>query len=148
MCVFLATFLWKPIEPVMKRLIWSLPLLLLIAACQSTQTPASTESLLIGRWDMAQVYDGGEDVTAEHNPAGNRWVAFASEGTFISDGDPYGRNAGRWTYDPATQELYLDSDAGEGDDSYWIVQVEGDEMHWQGARSAFTKRFEIVHVKH
>lgn len=115
--------------------------MLLIPACR---TPDADPAVSItGRWAMDRVYDGEQDVTAEHNPAGNRWMAFSNDGTFESGGDPYGPNTGRWTLDAATGELYLDSDAGEGDDSYWIVSIEGDSMRWQGARSAFTERFTL-----
>ena len=102
---------------------------------------------LIGRWNMAQVFDGVQDVTNQHNPASNRWVEFKSDGSFVSDGDPHGRNTGHWTYDPETRELFLDSDAGEDDDSYWTVSIQGSEMEWQGARSEFTKRFKVIHIR-
>lgn len=124
-------------------------LLLCLPACTTANQTASNEvaAQLAGRWAMETILENGEDVTAQHNPADNRWVAFVPDGTFVSDGDPHGRNTGRWTLDAATNELYLDSDTGEGDDSYWIVEIRGDEMHWQGTRSAFTERFAIVHTR-
>lgn len=96
---------------------------------------------------MDTVHEEGQDVTEQHNPAGNRWIEFSGDGTFVSDGEPYGRNSGRWIFNAETRELYLDSDAGAGDDSYWIVRLSGDEMRWEGARSSFTERFEIVHTR-
>jgi hypothetical protein len=116
---------------------------LFVFACQ----PADPADRLAGRWGMERILEEGEDVSARHNPAGERWIAFAADGTFESGGEPYGPNAGRWTFDPETNELYLDSDAGEGDDSYWIVTLDGDEMRWKGTRSDFTERFELVHVR-
>lgn len=64
-----------------------------------------------------------------------------------SGGDPYGKNTGRWTLDETTNELYLDSDAGEEDDSHWIVRIEGSTMHWKGTRGDFNTRFSIEHVR-
>lgn len=124
----------------MRRLL--LPLLLAFCVPDGALTDA-----LVGRWTMATVVQDGRDVTAEHNPAGDRYVVFHADGTFETGGTPYGRNTGRWTFDEGTQELYLDSDAGEGDDSYWTVTFDGDAMRWQGARSEFTERFVVTHMR-
>lgn len=119
----------------------SLVLLLLgtVAACQSTQVPL--DDRLVGTWTMDRILEDGEDVTAQHDPSDNRWIRFYANNTFESDGDPYGPNDGQWALDDST--LFLDSAAGDGDDSYWIVQVEDDVMRWQGTRSEFTQRFAI-----
>jgi len=124
-------------------------LLVLFTSCQAGEKHEAGDlaSAIVGRWAMEQVYDSGRDVTEQHDPSDNRWIEFTDEGSFISDGDPHGRNTGRWMLDKETQELYLDSDAGEGDDSYWIVSIAEDEMRWKGARSEFTERFEIVHAR-
>ena len=103
---------------------------------------------VIGRWKMEKiVLDGTDDVTAEHNPADNRFFIFKPDNTFESGGDPHGRNTGKWTIDESTGRLYIDSDAGENDDSYWIVTVDGDRMHWQGTHFEFNSRFAIDHVR-
>ena len=122
--------------------------LLLVYACGSPQ-PKETQaaSAIIGTWTMEQVLRDGADVTREHNPADNRWIRFDSKGTFTSDGDPMGRNTGRWSLADSSSELYLDSDAGENDDSYWIVSFASDTMRWAGARFDFNKRFELVHLR-
>ena len=91
--------------------------------------------------------DGNEDVTDEHNPQKNRYIIFKTDGTFESGGDPYGMNTGKWTLDRESKELYLDSDGGEDDDSYWITSIEAGKMHWQGARFDFSKRFQIYHIR-
>lgn len=123
--------------------------LLLFTACHSAEQPRdrSLSAVVVGTWDMEEVYQDGQGVTEQHDPSDNRWFAFESDGTFISDGDPHGRNTGRWTLNEQTQELHIDSDAGENDDSYWIVSVEGNTMHWQGARFEWNKRFELVHLR-
>lgn len=93
---------------------------------------------------MGTILQNGRDVSAQHNPANNRWIELMDDGSFVSDGDPYGRNTGKWTFDDTTRELFLDSDAGEGDDSYWIVSRTGEELVLKGARSEFTKDFSMV----
>jgi hypothetical protein len=119
---------------------WSLFLLLgAVAACQTTQTPL--DDRLMGTWTMDRILEDGRDVTAQHDPANNRWIRFYADHTFESGGDPYGANEGQWALDDTT--LFLDSAAGDSDDSYWIVQVEDDVMRWSGARSDFTERFVI-----
>lgn len=96
---------------------------------------------------MTKVYDNTNNVTAEHNPKQDRWITFSKDGSFQSGGSPYGKNAGKWTYHEADNVLYLDSDEGEGDDSYWVLQVTKDSMNWSGARSSFTERFKISYTR-
>lgn len=93
---------------------------------------------------MERITDQGEDVSDEHNPAGDRYIVLRADGLFESGGEPYGRNTGRWTYDPARRELGLDSDAGPDDDSRWIVRLDGDRMEWSGVGSDFARRFRIT----
>ncbi len=125
-------------------------LLLLLAVSFSTYAPSAQvqSDSIIGRWEMDKiVVDGDNDVSEEHNPKKNRYIVFNEDGTFKSGGDPYGENTGKWTLDAENNELYLDSDVGEDDDSYWIIKIDGDNMHWQGARFEFSKRFQIYHVR-
>lgn len=93
---------------------------------------------------MERIYDDGTDVSEEHNPAGDRYIVLRADGQFESGGQPYGRNTGRWTYDPESQELGLDSDAGAQDDSRWSVRLRGDVMEWSGVGSEFARRFRIT----
>ena len=93
------------------------------------------------------VQDGTSDVSSEHNPESDRYIIFNSDNTFESGGSPYGKNTGAWTLDQESGELFLNSDAGEDDDSYWIVRFDGEAMHWQGARFEFNKRFTIEHKR-
>lgn len=123
----------------MVRLLAVLVLFTTMAACQSTHVPL--DDRLVGTWTMDRILEDGRDVTAQHDPADNRWIRFYGDHTFESDGDPYGPNDGEWALDDST--LFLDSAAGDGDDSYWIVQIEDDVMRWSGARSDFTERFVI-----
>lgn len=122
-------------------------LALLAATGCATTAPASgppARSDLVGSWAMDRIYDGGQDVSAEHNPAGDRYIILRADGQFESGGQPYGRNTGRWIYDPETRELGLDSDAGPTDDSRWTVRLSGDRMEWRGVGSEFARRFLIV----
>ena len=127
-----------------------LPLLALVtlaaSGCVTTASSSGTSSdrALVGRWDMERITDGRTDVTAEANPAGDRFITLHADGTFESGGQPYGRNTGRWTLDPAYNELILESDLGDADDSYWIVTLDGDEMEWAGVRSETARRFRIL----
>ena len=97
---------------------------------------------------MHKVLDGVIDVTSEpaFNPENNRWIAFYDDSTFVSDGDPYGRNTGKWIISDSTSVLFLDSDTDVGDDSYWIVSFRGDTMIWKGTNSDFTSRFTVMHL--
>ena len=119
-----------------------LSLFLLMIACNP-----KVSQKISGTWQMQKVYDNSSDVTEEHNPARDRWITFLSDGSFQSGGEPYGNNGGKWTYDDETNVLYLDSDAGEGDDSYWNLKLNQQEMVWSGTKSSFTSRFRISFTK-
>ena len=73
-------------------------------------------------------------------------IEFNKNGTFKSGGDPYGENTGKWSFNEQ-EILFIDSDAGEDDDSYWQVKISKDTMIWQGMKFDFAKRFEIIHQK-
>jgi len=135
----------------MKAFYFSL-ILILNFSCEEKSTvrgipPDAYSPKMIGKWSMEQVKDVELDVTTMHNPQKNRWIQFYADHTFVSDGDPYGRNTGKWSIDPALEELYLDSDEGEGDDSYWHIRFYQDRMIWKGRRSDFTTRFTLTHKR-
>lgn len=113
------------------------------------QTPPAPEAPedLLGMWVMRQVYQDTFDVTDEFNPGWNRWITLNEEGTFESGGAPIGYSSGSWSYDSLSSELFLDSDAGEEDDSYWIVGDIDTMMEWQGARSDVAAEFKLTFIK-
>lgn len=92
------------------------------------------------------VSNDGLDVSQEHNPESNRWIDFKDTGVYVSDGDPYGKNSGKWSFNEEGL-LFLDSDADEGDDSYWEVDITKNKMVWKGAVFEFTKTFSIEYLR-
>ncbi len=128
----------------MKPLALALALTVLAGCATTASTPATVRARLVGTWSMETITDAGRDVSAAHNPAGDRFIVLRADGQFESGGQPYGRNTGRWTYDPDSQTLGLDSDAGPEDDSRWVVRLHGNVMEWRGVGSDFARRFEIT----
>ena len=127
-------------------LISSLFISTLLSGCASTKS--ALPNAMLGAWQMEKiVMDGINDVSAEQNPEQNRFIVFNDDQTFESGGDPYGKNTGSWSFDKSSKTLYLDSDAGEDDDSYWIVTIDKNQMHWQGTHFEFNSRFSISHVR-
>jgi len=106
-----------------------------------------------GKWNMVKVLEFSEDVTENHNPGHNRWISFKAdpetpfEGSFESGTGGVMKNTGRWFLNEKGEEFFLDSDAGEEDDSYWVVTFSSDSMHWKGRKFEFNKRFEIFYKK-
>lgn len=111
--------------------------------CWSACTPSGNK--IDQEWKMYKIIQDGKDVTAEHDPYNERTINFTPD-SFISEGRPFGRNTGTYTY---SEEgiLFLDSDAGEEDDSKWEVRFSGDTMFWQGVGTAWAERFEIIHLR-
>lgn len=95
---------------------------------------------------MHQVFQDSTDVSNEHNPANNRFIEFFADGTFRSGGDPNGENTGEYSFDEKGI-LFLDSDAGPDDDSYWSVAYSNSQMKWNGVGAPRAERFTIVHQR-
>jgi hypothetical protein len=106
-----------------------------------------------GKWIMVKVLELSEDVTDNHNPDQNRWISFKADpdipgsGSFESGTGEEMKNTGKWFFNEKEKEFFLDSDAGEEDDSYWEVSFNSDSMHWKGRKFEFNKRFEIFYKK-
>ena len=117
----------------------------------SCSRDTSLRGRIEGKWKITKVLDRSEDVTKNHDPGGNRWIKFVSDdevlngGYFESGRDNKKENTGQWSIKGF--EMFIDSDAGDGDDSYWQVIIKDDEMHWIGQRFDFNKRFEIFYLK-
>ena len=117
----------------------------------SCSRDTSLRGRIEGKWKITKVLDRSEDVTKNHDPGGNRWIKFVSDdevlngGYFESGRDNKKENTGQWSIKGF--EMFIDSDAGDGDDSYWQVIIKDDEMHWIGQRFDFNKRFEIFYIK-
>jgi hypothetical protein len=119
--------------------------LMLGAMCSACNPDAAAP--LHGKWLMQRVLRAGEDVSAEHNPYGERYILLQDNQQYTSDGRPFGANTGWYTYYEPKRRLFLDSDVGPEDDSYWLVQLKADSMRWQGTGSAWAEQFEIVFVR-
>ena len=106
---------------------------------------------IIGTWKMSKVLELSENVTEQHNPDNNRWIRFMIDpeiengGIFESGRDNKTENTGKWFINQV--ELFIDSDAGDDDDSYWQIVINENKMHWKGKRFDFNKRFEIFYDK-
>ncbi len=101
---------------------------------------------MLGKWFIYKIYDGDNDVSIEHNPKNDRWIKFNRNGSFESDGTPYGYNDGRWELNHDTGILFLDS-REENDDSEWRVTFEDHTMIWTGIGTPRQERFKIIQKK-
>ncbi|MBN7812414.1 hypothetical protein J0A68_15785 [Algoriphagus sp. H41] len=117
-------------------------LLFLLSCGQSDQL----DQKIIGTWTMEKVYEYENDVTEKHNPAQDRWIEFKSDGTFVSDGQPFGRNTGRWTADNEASILYIDSDVDD-DDSEWSVTFDKDLSTWTGIGHPRKENTKLIHKR-
>jgi hypothetical protein len=117
-------------------------LMAMLVSCYS-----NSENQIKGRWKMYKVIQEGKDVTEEHNPYSERYLEFNSDSTFKSAGRPFGTNTGKYFFDENTSELFLDSDIGPEDDSYWKLKISNDTMYWQGYGSEWADNFQIAHIR-
>ncbi len=123
------------------------PLLLLGVFLVGCHTYHQAPSSITGRWAMMKIYQEGEDVSSAHNPAQDRYIVFKDDGSFESGGTPTGLNTGRFNFDGQEKTLFIDSDAGEEDDSRWKVDVRQDTMVWQGVGTPWATSFKLVFLR-
>lgn len=119
----------------------------LLIAVLFTGCTVNNENDITGTWLMSKVVQDGQDVTSDHDPYDERYILIKEDSTFESGGRPYGKNTGKYAFNSEDSTLFLDSDAGEDDDSQWKVTIEGDTMHWQGYGSEWAEGFELIHVR-
>lgn len=108
---------------------------------------SNSKDEITGKWLMYKVFQGGSDVTLEHDPYDERFLILNVDSSFESGGRPHGKNTGRYVFEAAENTLFIDSDAGPEDDSHWKVFIQGDSMHWQGYGSEWALAFEIIHKR-
>lgn len=125
----------------MKYFIVTIAVLTLLFGCSTNQNH------IVGKWKMHQIIQDGKDVTKEHNPENDRYFIMNEDGSFQSGGQPYGKNAGKYTYDKEAKTLFIDSDEGPEDDSNWRIKIQNDMMSWQGVGTAWAERFRVIHVR-
>jgi Domain of unknown function (DUF5004) len=119
---------------------------LLFLTIESCNTPDVLEKKIIGKWSLDKVFEYNNDVTEKHNPKRNRWIEFNKDSSFVSDGDPFGRNTGRWKVDNKNSILYIDSDVDD-DDSEWKVILNDDEMIWTGIGHPRKENTRLIHKR-
>ncbi|MTB53603.1 hypothetical protein [Lewinella sp. W8] len=119
----------------------------LAAALYSCAPAPTTADALLGRWNMIGVKIYEEDVAPQLNPAGDRWLDFAADGTFSSGSGELRENGGTYTYRPETGAVSLDSDAGVGDDSNWTVTFRGDTLLMRGVGTERQENSEVILVR-
>jgi len=107
----------------------------------------NSQNQLSGKWMMHKVIQNGKDVTIEHNPHNERFFLINEDGTFSSDGRPYGKNTGKYIFDDQKKTLAIDSDAGPDDDSNWKVTIDKNTMIWQGYGTKWAEGFQIHYKK-
>lgn len=121
-------------------------ILLAVLASASCSQSEKLDSKIIGIWTMEKVYEYDADVTEKHDPKDQRWIEFKADGSFVSDGEPFGRNTGRWSADNEKSILYIDSDVDD-DDSEWKVSFDADLTIWTGIGHPRKENTKLVHKR-
>ena len=119
-------------------------LLLTTFLATSCNHSENLDNKIIGTWTMEKVYEYDKDVTEKHNSKRNRWIEFKSDGSFVSGGEPFGKNTGRWTTDNEKSILYIDSDVDD-DDSEWKVTFDKDQIIWTGIGHPRKENTKLIH---
>lgn len=128
----------------MLRLFSLAVILAVLTACAPT---ANLKDQISGKWDMIGVRIFNEDASPMLNPMNNRWISFASNGSFASGSGDKQENAGSYTLNEVEARLDLDSDAGPGDDSSWQLIFQNDTLLMRGIGTERQESSEVVLVR-
>jgi len=131
----------NPTTAPMKKTICALAIALLFGCASS---PNNT---ITGKWLMHKVIQNKQDVTDEHDPHNERFLVLNPDSSFESGGRPFGANTGKYSFNASENQLFLDSDTGPEDDSYWKVNISNDTMYWQGVGTAWAEDFQIIQTR-
>lgn len=107
----------------------------------------TVEEKLIGNWKLVEIYDGKKYISQERNPKNHILVEFKIDGTYFTTGAPYAPKTGKWFYKPINKVLFMDSDAGSGDDTKWSLEFKNDTIEFRG-KSPFIKTVLAKWVKY
>lgn len=124
----------------------NLTIILAVLALASCSQSENLEEKIIGTWTMEKVYEYDSDVTEKHDPKDERWIEIKADGTFVSDGEPFGRNTGRWSADNEKSLLFIDSEVDD-DDSEWKVTFDQDHTTWTGIGHPRKENTKLVHKR-
>jgi len=122
--------------------------LLLFFGCNKrpTEDEKPIEEKIIGKWKMVEIYDGKKDISKERNPKGDRVLEFKKDSIYHSSGRPFAPRSGYWHFNETKEILFMDSEAGPGDDSKWVVSFKNDTFLFHG-KSPFIRTVYAKWVK-
>jgi len=122
----------------------SFAIILFLIGIASINTQAQDE--IIGKWKLEQVIVDGVDVSQEHNPFNERWIEFLKNGSFQSDGRPFGKNSGTWSEEKTENIIHLKSKV-EDDNSDWVYELDKDKIRWTGFGDRKKQNTVLMHTK-
>lgn len=96
---------------------------------------------------MDRVYEKKVNVTNRENPNRDRFIIFSADGTFTSDGQPYGPVSGTWELLPDKTLRISPTGSGEVGPSQWIVSISGATMTWKGTGDETLERLEVTWIR-
>ena len=108
-----------------------LSLALNFGTCQSV-----SRNDLSGKWEVIKVTESGQDITSIQGTGASRWIRFNTDGTFESDGKPFGDMRGTYSLDEPSGRILLKRDGYDRSVSVWMVAYEGYDLVFNGAGRA------------
>ena len=90
---------------------------------------------------MVRIVEGGEDISNRIGDEAHRRIQFYADGTFESDGKPFGEMRGEYSFDESSGKILLKRDDHERYVSSWIVTFEGYDLVFSGIGRA--ARFKV-----
>ncbi|MBO3700205.1 hypothetical protein [Roseivirga sp. E12] len=98
-------------------------LIIILVTCLfscSSQSP----NFFIGKWQILSVVENDQHIVLKNN-----WMHLKEDGSFDSyDGDSDKSETGNWEYEPKEKLLNIIGNAGDEDNSKWILLMRNDTL--------------------
>lgn len=128
----------------MLRLFSLAAVLAVLTACAPS---SNLKEQISGKWEMAGVRIFNDDASPTLNPLNNRWLSFGPNDTFTSGSGEVQENAGTYILTATEARLDMDSDAGPGDDSSWLLTLRNDTLLMRGIGTERQENSEVILVR-
>lgn len=101
---------------------------------------------LYGKWEVEKIFENYEDISNSMDGQANRWIELFNDGTFNSDGYPFGNLSGSFSFDEDQGELSLESRSNRSGIMTWKVNFEDNNLVLTGVGKLSIYKFYLIEL--
>ena len=129
----------------MRYLIISISFILLTNICHAQMIYIND---VYGKWNVEKVLENNEDISNSMDVQANRWIELFNDRTFNSDGYPFGKLSGSFSFDEDKGILTLEDQSNRNGRITWKVNFEGNNLVFTGIGKLSIYKFYLTRNRH